>query len=235
MEDLNPTIDNKPSDENQQQKSPETSDPNTDIENLKKTLKAEREKSRELTKSLSEVKKQIESLAGIDPTEYQQLKELQSKVQQQELEQKGEYQKALEKFKQEKQQIEQQVREAQTQANRARIDKELVLAFGQLGGNPEYLKHFANLAASDLTIDGEKVVFPTTIRDDGTEIDNLRDYVEHLRDRGGYGIYFNPQNKAAGSNDLGGKTPAVNTPRKIRIADIGANLKDFAEGKIDLE
>ena len=207
---------------------------------LSAAYEAEKRQRKLLQKELSDLKASFAKFDGFDPEDYQRLKDDANKRKNQELEAKGEYQKLIEserkKFEADRLQLQKDVAEATARAEQATIERGLVLSFSKAGGNPEYLPHFLKMGADGLRVKDGSIGFPSTTREDGTEIESLEDYVAHLRDKGGLGIYFSPQNKAAGSNDTGGKTPQqIDSPKIIDISQAGSYLEEVAKGTVRIK
>jgi hypothetical protein len=212
-------------------------DENTDVaqllaetRKLQRDLENARKEAIAAKKEASDRKKQLAKFDGFDPDEFVRKAEADAAQRQQELVNKGEYEKALEKFKVTAQTAEQQAQAAREEANKAKIESKLSIEFLANGGNPRYLPLFIK-SVEGVSIEEGAVKIPMIMDANGQELSTLGQYVSHLRE-GDLALFFEPQSKAAGSNDTGGKPPKPRLPKTVRSAEASAYISEIAAGEV---
>jgi hypothetical protein len=203
---------------------------------LKKALEAERQNARKAAKEVSALKKQLEALGSIDPEEYKTLKQQREEEQRTKLEEKGQYQLLIAEKDKLIEAEKAKAIEATNRASKALSKVLLTQAFTKSEGDGSLLNHFLKVVG-DLEIDGDgNPVVPAVLKKDGTEIESLDEWITHLRDNEpGFGVYFKPLNKAAGSGDQGGKAPKVGNPAYVSAAEAYRYLDEIAAGTVQVK
>ena len=202
---------------------------------LKKALEAERQNARKAAKEVSALKKQLEALGSIDPEEYKTLKQQREDEQRAKLEEKGQYQLLIAEKDKLIEAEKAKATEATAKASKALSKVLLTQAFTKADGDGELLPHFLKVVG-DLEIDKDgNPIIPVIVKKDGSEVETLDEYVAHIRDNEpGFGVYFKPLNKAAGSGDMGGKAPKVGNPAYVSAAEAYKYLDEIAAGTMQV-
>lgn len=203
---------------------------------LKKAIEAERQNARKAAKEAADLKKRLAALEEIDVEEYKALKSAQEEAKRKKLEEAGEYQKLIAKKDEAITAAEARAQEATAKANKALSKVLLTQAFTANGGDGTVLNHFLKVIG-DLEIDEDGApVIPTALRNDGSEIETLEEWVAHVRDTDpAYGIYFRPLNKAQGSGDQGGKAPKSTTVTTVPASEAYKYIDEIAAGTIKVK
>jgi hypothetical protein len=203
---------------------------------LKKALEAERQNARKAAREVSALKKQLEALGSIDPEEYKTLKQQREEEQRKKQEEKGQYQSIIADKDKLIEAERQKTAEATAKASKALSRVLLTQSFTKAEGYGDLLSHFLKVVG-DLEIDEDgNPIIPVVVKKDGSEVETLDEYVAHIRDNEpGFGVYFKPLNKAAGSGDLGGKAPKVGNPAFVSAAEAYKYLDEIAAGTVQVK
>jgi hypothetical protein len=203
---------------------------------LKKALAAERQNARNAAKEVAQLKKQLEAFGSIDPEEYKTLKQQREDEQRIKLEEKGQYQLLIAEKDKLIQAEKEKAAEATAKASKALSKVLLTQAFTKAEGDGSLLPHFLKVVG-DLEIDKDgNPIIPTVVKKDGTEVESLDEWITHIRDNEpGYGVYFKPLNKAAGSGDQGGKAPKIGSPSFVSAAEAYKYLDEIASGAVQVK
>ncbi len=207
-------------------------DPIAKITKLEIDLANARKEAKTAKQEAAAAKRSAAAFEGIDLEEIAKLKEIETDRQQKELEAKGEYAKSLETFKAQAQQAEARATEAESRANKSLVDAALTMEFIKNGGNKDRLPLFLR-TVDGIEVKEGKIAYPTVLNDSGSELENLGQYVAHLRETT-LGIYFEPMNQSDGSGDKGGKVPPASYPRTVKPSEAGAYLEQIASGEIQV-
>jgi len=198
------------------------------FEKTKNRLQEARRANEELQKKYNELQSKIE---GIDPEEYQRLREMQETAEREKLRREKKYEELTKGLEERLKAKEKALSEITTQLRDIEIDRRLQDAFFKAGGRDSncfnaIAPHLRKLA----TFDPETKEFSMTFRDlsrlnaDGNPATPEEIIMKDFRDDDVFAAFFAPDNTHSGAGVLGGKAPMSQSVR-----DKLKNIKDPVE------